>query len=114
MKLSDKSAIISSLRQDFRYQYLMTWKVVRAISMHMVTRWILTGQKGSAAWRANGRLGVRSCEGNTVFNEFIEVGSVDVGIPKTVNGIITLLVCAVPQNVRFVHELPPNSEILKC
>lgn len=107
MEFSDESAIVSCFRKRARDERIGIGKEIVPVAVRVDSTRVHPGEETGATRRAYRALAVGVRKGDTFRYEAIDVRRCDVRIAERADGIVTLLICAEPEDVWRVssHKL---------
>ncbi len=99
MEFPHQAAIVADVGQRASDQGDVLGKIGVTVAVDVQRTRVLSGQEAGTAGRADRALRVGTGEGDTLGDEPIQVGCADVLVAQGVNRVVSLLVCADPQDV---------------
>jgi hypothetical protein len=99
MELADQPASVTAVGDQFGNQRELFGKQLVAIASVVQTGRIHARHETRAAGSANGTLAVRMGEGHSNLNETVDRFRANIRIPQGPDGVETLLVSAIPENI---------------
>ena len=99
VQLANEAAVVSGLGEQLRHELLVRREKRISVAMGLVCRRIATGEERRARRRADRALRVSSPERDAFRAQVIELRRRDVRLSKRADGVVALLVRAVPEDV---------------
>ena len=99
VKLAAEAAVVAALGQQCGYERGAFAPFFVSVHAAAYVGGIAACKKAGPAGRADWALAEGVGKGDALLDEAIQIGSVDMGIAKGMNGVEPLLVCAEPENV---------------
>ena len=104
MELPDHSAVISGLGNQFGNDWMRGWKRFIPIPGVVQSRRIHARHEARTTRGADWALAIGVSEGHAFCNELINGRGSDMWIAQRTDSVKTLLIGAVPENIRAVHR----------